>query len=180
MDFDRIVGKKIILRKAKLSDTESMLNEVWGDEEVYRWMLFTPTLNMSDAIDRTKRSIEYQKEHYAYFIADKETDKAIGLCAIRELEPHIFEECGICISRKYQGEGRGKEVVKLLLDLAFNDLGGEEFRYGFFDDNIKSKKVAEYFHFKYHHEEDFIRPWDQAKKHIIICSLSIEEYRKNI
>ena len=37
-------GKNIRLRKAREEDCQSMLKHVWGDEAVYRWMLFQPTL----------------------------------------------------------------------------------------------------------------------------------------
>ena len=37
-------GERIRLRKARESDWSSMLRNVWGDEAVYRWMLYQPTL----------------------------------------------------------------------------------------------------------------------------------------
>ena len=61
--------------------------------------------SIEEAKERCKRSIEFQKEHYAYFIALKSTDEAIGLCAIEEDEPHVFEECGICIGTAFHGKG---------------------------------------------------------------------------
>ena len=72
--YDLLVGDNIILRKAKEDDYISMLEEVWGDPEVYRWMLYTPTFSLEDAKDRLIRSIEYQKDHFAYFVALKDTN----------------------------------------------------------------------------------------------------------
>ena len=43
-------GKHIVLRKARETDWKSMLEQVWGDEAVYQWMLFQPTLTPADAI----------------------------------------------------------------------------------------------------------------------------------
>ena len=176
--FDTLTGEKIILRKAKMSDYKSMLKNAWGDEEVYKWMLFQPTFTEEDAIDRCKRSIEFQKNHYAYFVALKNTDEAIGLCGIREYEPHKFEECGICIATKYQGEGIGKEILGLLLDLVFNKLDGDSFRYGYYQDNVKSKALAMHYGFKYYVTEEKIRPWDGLKKKIDLCLLTKEEYKR--
>lgn len=176
--YEYLEGKNIVLRKAKLSDYESMLKHVWGDEEVYSKMLYKPTFTIEDAKERCKRSIEFQKEHYAYFIALKSTDEAIGLCAIDEDEPHVFEECGICIGTAFQGKGYGKEIVALLLDLVFSKLGGEKFIYGYFQDNIKSKRLAESFGFKYYETEKMIRPWDQAEKTIDYCFLTREEWKQ--
>ena len=174
--FEELIGNHIVLRKAKPNDYKSMLENVWADEEVYKWMLYTPTLTVDDAVERNKRSMEYQKDNYAYYIALKETDEAIGLCAIKEYEPKRFKESGICIGRKYQGKGYGKEIVSLLLELAFIKLDAKDFLYGYFIDNIKSKKLAEHFGFKYDHQEEFIRPWDQEKKIVDLCLLTRKDY----
>ena len=178
--YDILIGKNIILRKAKVSDYESMFKNVWGDEEVYKWMLFSPTLTIEDAILRTSRSIDYQKDHYAYFVALKDTDEAIGLCAISEYEPNRWEENGICIGTKYQGLGYGKEVVSLLLDLAFNKFNAIDFEYAYFKDNIKSKNLASKFNFKYVYTKELIRPWDNEKKIIDYALLSRRDYMDNI
>ena len=152
--------------------------DVWGNEDVYKWMLFTPTKTIDDAKERIKRSIEFQKNNFAYFISLKDNNTPIGLCAIKEYEPNKYEESGICISTKYQGQGFGKEVVSLLLDIAFNKLNAKTFRYGYFIDNISSKKLALYFNFKYNETKEFIRPWDKEKKLIELCLLSREDYLK--
>ena len=177
--FETLEGKNIRLWKAKEADWQSMLKHVWGDETVYRWMLFQPTLTEEDAQERCRRSMEFQKDHYAYFVALKETDEAVGLCAIRENEPGHFEESGICIGTQFQGKGYGKEIVALLLELAFMQLGAEDIRYGYFHDNEKSKKVAEFFGFRYDYTYELIRPWDGSVKTIDSSILTRKEYLKS-
>ena len=169
-------GDHIVLRKAKEDDHRSMLKHVWGDENVYRWMLFQPTLTEAEAVERCRRSIQYQKDHLAWFVALKDTDEAVGLCAIRENEPGHYEESGICIGTDFQGKGYGKEIVSLLLDLIFQKLGAEDCRYGYFQDNVKSKKVAEHFGFVYDRSLEMIRPWDGSLKKIDSCILTRERY----
>ena len=171
-----LIGKHIVLRKAKEDDYKSMLKHVWGDEDVYRWMLFQPTLTETEAIERCHRSIQYQKDHLAWFVALKDTDEAVGLCAIKENEPGHYEESGICIGTAFQGKGFGKEIVSLLLELAFLKLGAKDFRYGYFQDNVKSKKVAEHFRFAYDRSEDIIRPWDGTMKKVDSCILTRKSY----
>jgi len=178
--YDLLIGKNLILRKAKEKDYESMLLNVWGDIEVYKWMLYTPTKTIEDAKERLNRSIIFQKDHYAYFVALKDTDLAIGLCGIKEYEEYKWEECGICIGKKYQNKGYGKEILSLLLDLAFNKLYAKSFRYGYYPDNIKSKKLAEHFNFKFFEKKEMIRPWDQEKKIIDLCLLKKEDYIKDL
>ena len=174
--FERLEGEHILLRKAKESDYKSMLRNVWGDPEVYQWMLFQPTLTEEDAIERCQRTIEFQKDHYAYLVAEKETDEAIGFCGIKEISPGHFEESGIGIGTKYQGNGYGKEIVALLLDLAFNKLNAVDFTYEYFQDNVKSRKVAEHFGFAYDHTYEMTRPWDGAEKIVDSCILTREKY----
>ena len=176
-DHDLLKGEHIRLSKAKDEDFASMLKNVWGDEAVYRWMLYQPTLTEADAKERCQRSREYQKDHLAWFIALKSTDEAIGLCAIKEDRHGHFEESGICIGTAYQGRGYGKEILRLLLELAFEKLDAADFRYSYFQDNEKSRHLAEHFGFRYEKTYTLTRPWDGAVKTIDCCVLSREEYR---
>ena len=173
--YETLEGRKIRLRKAREEDTLSMLENVWGDEAVYRWMLFPPTLTPEDALERCRRSIEYQKDHLAYFVALADTDEAIGLCAVKEDTPGHFEESGIGIGKKHQGKGFGKEILSLLLNLSFQ-LGAKDFRYGYFRENEPSKKLAESFGFHYEKTYELTRPWDGAVKTIDSCILTRKEY----
>ena len=174
--YATLTGEHIVLRKAKETDYRSMLENVWGDEAVYRWMLFQPTLTEGEAVDRCRRSIAFQKEHFAWFVALKDTDEAIGVCAIAEPDPGHFEECGICIGTKYHRRGYGREIVSLLLDLVFRELGAVDCRYGYDRDNIPSKKLAESFGFRYDKSYELTRPWDGTVKEIDSCLLTREEY----
>ncbi len=174
--FEQLEGRHIRLRKARETDYLSMLSNVWGDEAVYRWMLYEPTRTEADALDRCRRSIRFQQDHFAYFIALRETDEAVGMCAIREDEPGHWEETGICIGTAYQGRGYGREVVSLLLELAFERLGAADFRYGYFQDNIRSKKLAGAFGFRFDRTIALVRPWDGTPKTVDSCLLTREDY----
>ena len=174
--FETLEGERIVLRKARAEDWEPMLQNVWGDEEVYKWMLFTPTHTEADARARCERSIQFQKEHLAWFVARKDTDEAVGLCAVNEYEKGHIEECGICVGRACQGRGYGREIVALLLELAFEKLGAADFMYGYFRENLRSKALAEKFGFHYHSTRELVRPWDGESKVIDQCILTREEY----
>lgn len=177
--YNPIIGDKIILRKANDNDYESMFKNVWNDKEVYKWMYFGPTNTIEEAIERNKKTILFQQNLYAYYIALKDTNVAIGLCGIYEYEEDRFQECSICVGKEYQGNGIGNEVLSILLDLAFNKLNAIDFRYSYFIDNVKSINLAKKYHFEPFKKEEIIRPWDKEKKTIIYCLLSKEEYIKN-
>ena len=171
-------GTRIRLRLAEERDWNSMLRNVWGEEAVYKWMLFQPTLTEEDARERCRRSRTYQQDHLAWFVALKETDEAIGLCAVKANGKGHFEEAGICIGMQYQGQGYGKEIVTLLLDFVFGELDAEDVRYGYFRDNEKSKKLAAFFGFQYDRTFALTRPWDGAVKSIDSCLLTKKRYEE--
>ena len=58
----------------------------------------------------------------------------------------------------------------------FEELGAEDCRYGYFRENEKSKKVAEFFGFHYDSTYELARPWDGCVKTIESCILTREEY----
>ena len=122
--------------------------------------------------------MRYQQEHYAWFVALKDTDEAVGLCAVKEREPGHFEECGIGIGTRFQGKGYGKEIVSLLLDLAFGKLGASDFRYGCFHENGRSRRTAESFGFRYDFSYSETRAWDGAVRQVDSFLLTRDEYRR--
>ena len=174
--YELLTGKDIILRKAEENDYKSMLYHIWSDKDVYDRMLFQPNFTEEEALARCRRSILYQKDNFAWFVALKSTNEAIGLCAIRENGAGHFEESGICVGKEFWGRGFGTEIVSLLLDLSFNNLCAEDFRYGFFSDNLRSEKLAKKFGFTYDRTEKMIRPWDGAEKTVVSCLLTKEKY----
>ena len=177
--YEQLFGKKITLRKAIDKDYKSMLVNVWGDEEIYRHMLFKPVFTEEDAKDRCRWSKEYQQDNYAYFVTLKDSDEAIGLCSINEYQQGHFEEAGICIGKSFQGKGYGKETLYLLLDLAFDKLAAKDFKYGCFRENVKSKSLAKHFGFNYKYTYSVTRTWDESKKTIDSYLLTRSEYYDN-
>ncbi len=178
MDFFRLEGKNLVLRKAVFDDYKSIFKHVWSDKDIYELMLFDPIYDEEDAKKRINEIIEIQKNTYTYFVALKDSDEVIGLCGINEVSKGIFEETGICLSKEYQSKGYGKELLSMLLDLAFNKLFAKTFVYAYFKDNIKSKMLAMHFGFKYSHTEEMIRSWDNKKVIVEYCTLNDEDYKK--
>lgn len=166
MDVNYLITKNLVLRKARETDLDKIWNNVWRDEKIAENMLWEPTLNIDDVTLRLKRTIKYQKDNYAYFVCLKETDEPIGFAGIYEKENNIYEESGICISRKYQGKGYAKEVVEVLKKLVFEELKGDKFLYGCFSINESSRRVCLSQGFKYLDSVKVIRDWD--KKEFIV------------
>lgn len=164
--INKIETDRLILRKAKLFDLDNIYNNVWSDSSIANNMLWEVTKSKESAIDRLNRTIKYQNNHYAYFICLKDTDKAIGFVGIFEKEEDIYEDTGICISKKYQNRGYGKETLKAIIDLVFNKLNGNCILYSCFSTNIKSRKLCTSLGFIYNNSETTIRDYD--KKEFIV------------
>lgn len=163
MNYNYIETDRLILRKARLDDLDTIYNTVWSKAELAKFMLWEVTKTMESAKIRMDKTIKYQSKNYAYFIALKESDKVIGFCGFKEIDKGIYEDAGLCIAEEYQGMGYAKEVVKKLVDIVFNELNGKRFIYGCFRENEKSKNVCLGLGFKYLKSENKVREYDQYK-----------------
>ena len=175
--IEELVGKRIILRKAKVSDLESMYYNVWSNNEIAKYMFWEKTNSYEAAIDRLNRSIEFQKNNFAYFIALNSTDEAIGFCGIKKEGNTVFET-GICIAEQYQNQGLGSEVLEVLLKLAFNVLNANNFIYACMIDNVRSEKMCLKYGFKYLETKKEIRKWDGEELMINYYELSLTDYKR--
>ena len=148
------------LRKARESDLESVLNNVWSDKRLSETMLWKNTYTIEDAKDRLERTIRLQKDNDAFFICIKDSDEVIGFGVIMEKENGIYEERGICIAVKHQGKGYGKETLMALLKLAFEVHDAKRFIYSSFADNEKSINLALSCGFSFLDSKDMVREKD--------------------
>ena len=126
--------ENVILRKARAEDIDSMWTNIWQDRELEKYMLWKPVEDYEEAKIRIEKNIEFQKTNCAFYICLKSTDEAIGFLAAKEIEAGIFEDCGICVARKYQGRGGdGKEAFLLLLKMLREEFNGKKFIYSCFE-----------------------------------------------
>ena len=150
----------LVLRKAAPRDLDAIWRNVWSDAEVQKTMMWPLTKTRAEAENRLERTIKYQSEHYGYFVCLKSTDEAIGFAGVCEEEEGIYSESGICIARKYQGRGYGREVVAALKTLVFEKLCGKRFIYSFCKGNEKSKRLCISQGFEYSHTKTIKRECD--------------------
>lgn len=144
----KIEGKKVFLAKAKHEDLLYIFNNFWSDEEALKYMIPTPLTTINDAKDRLEKVIEYQKNNYAYFIYEKESEEPIGMAGMKEIEPHVFQDSGVGMGIKYTGRRYGTEVLNLLLDTA-KKLGCKKFLTTCVKENLPSEKLMYKCGFKY-------------------------------
>ena len=157
---DRIETERLILRKAEERDLMPIWERVWRDEKLAATMLWAPTPTLGEARARLARTMAYQAGNYAYFVCLGETDEPIGFGGMREVEPGVWDETGLCIARDWQGRGYGKELLRALVGLAFGELGGRRFLYSCFHGNVASEALCRGCGFVYTHSDRAVRERD--------------------
>ena len=81
-------------------------------------------------------------------------------------------EIGYWIGKPYWGQGLIPEAVKALLSRCFNKLSIDTVWCGYYDGNLKSKRVCEKSGFRYHHtNKDITSPLgDKRTEHFYIMT----------
>lgn len=151
---------RLRLRKAKDSDLLPIWQNVWQDARIAKTMLWQPTENLEDAKDRLARTKRFQGMYDAYFVCLKDTDDPIGFAGVKEVEPGVFEDAGICVATALQNQGYGKEILAALMELVFEKRGGRRFIYGCFRENERSAAVCKALGFQYAYSRPETRAWD--------------------
>ena len=151
---------RLILRKAKETDLESMFNNIWSDHEIASMMLWKPIDNIEEAEDRINRNIDFQRDYISHFITLKGSDEVIGFSGINEVEPHIFSDYGLCIAKKYQGMGLATEILEKYKEIVFDEFNAKKFIYTCFKGNDKSSALCKKCGFVYFGSEAEVRKHD--------------------
>lgn len=175
---EKLVGERIVLRKAQMSDLDPVYENIYCDEELLSTTFITITKDKTEAEARLKRTVEWQKERMLYFVTLKETDEVIGLGGMMEESEGVWSEGGLVIARKYQGRGYGKELLSILLEYAFGAAGVKTFAYYCMDFNVRSAGLAKSFGFEYDSTSEEIREYDQKKFNVQRYLLTREKYEE--
>ncbi len=149
-----IETKRLILRPWSEMDAEALYKYAKDPDigPIAGWQPHTSIENSLEVI----RTIFSAPETYAVVL--KETDEPIGCCGIMlgnslhtaDLEPQEAE-IGYWIGKPHWGHGLTPEAVKVLLARCFKELNLSAVWCGYYDGNIKSKRVCEKCGFKFHH-----------------------------
>lgn len=169
-------AKHIYLKKASMDDTAAMYQNVWSDRDISRYMNFKPIDNLDDAKIMMEQSIEYQKHSMSFLVYDKETDEAIGFAGIKKVSESDYAESGLCIARKCQGKGYGKELLLLLLNIVFDELHGDKFIYAAMKENVVSINLCRACGFVYDSSKTVVRKWDNYEYVSEIFILTAQQY----
>lgn len=142
-----IETKNLIMDKAKFSDWKDMYENVWSQPESAKYMAWNITANEEDAKTRIMKTIAFQKEHDTYLVYGKSSGKAIGFAGVEKIEPHIYQEAGICLGPNYVGKGFGRQILQGLIQYCKEKFDAKEFLYSTREENKASNGLAMSFGF---------------------------------
>jgi len=143
--------KRLILRPWKESDAENLFKYA-SDPDVGPIAGWPPHKNLEESCAAIKNSLS-RKETYA--ICLKEDNLAIGAISLK-LKGHTDmtdrdDECemGFWLGKPFWGRGIMPEAARELLRHAFEDCGMQKVWIGYYEGNIKSKRVQGKCGFRY-------------------------------
>ena len=145
--------QRLILRKWTETDADS-LYEYAKDPAVGPIAGWPPHKSREESLD-VIRNVLNGAECYA--ICEKGSDKAIGAVELmlhgRSSNAECEDECelGYWLGKTFWGRGYMPEAARELLRHGFEDLGMRKVWCGYYDGNVKSKRVQEKLGFRYHH-----------------------------
>ena len=165
--------ERLILRPWEESDAESLYEYAKNPEvgPIAGWPVHTSVENSREII----RDVLSAEETYAVCL--REDNKAIGSVGLMIGEhsnlnlPEEEGEIGYWIGVPFWGRGLIPEAVRELLRHGFEDLKLKRLWCGYFDGNIKSRRVQEKCGFVYHHtnKDIYWKLMDDIRTEHITC-----------
>jgi len=152
--------KRLILRPWQEADAADLYKYASNPEvgPVAGWPVHTSVENSKEII----QDVLSKPETYAVVLKDtREVVGSIGLMIGKDSNmdlPKTEGEIGYWIGVPFWGQGFIPEAVRELIRRSFEDLKLQKLWCGYFDGNIKSKRVQEKCGFVYHHTEEN-KPW---------------------
>ena len=167
--------ERLILRPWREDDAEYLFKYAQDPDvgPIAGWPSHTSVENSLEII----RTVFAAPETYAVVL--KETNEPIGCCGVmfsnnlHSVDMDYGEaEIGYWIGKPYWGQGLIPEAVKALLSRCFNELNLDAVWCGYYDGNLKSKRVCEKSGFRYHHtNKDITSPLgDKRTEHFYIMT----------
>lgn len=154
--------KDLLLNKARFEDWADLYHNVWSRPETARYMLWSVTTSEEAARARMERTLNFQREHEAYTVYQKDTGRAIGFAGMVEPEPGVWEDTGVAVGPEYVGRGYGRQILTALVERAFGELGGNTFIASCRGENAPSRGTILSCGFTFTHTEPRTDPRDGA------------------
>lgn len=177
--ISKIITDNLILRNATINDLDEIYSNVWKDYDLAKYMLWQVSTDLEEAKNRLDRTIKYQLSNDVFFVTLKSTGEVIGFGGIIKKDDDVYEDTGLCICKKYQQKGYGKELLKALEKIVFEEYNGKRFIYSCFKENEPSQKLCKSLGFKYMFSTPGIRDYDNYNYICNYYNLDLPDYKMN-
>ncbi len=157
-----IETERLLLRPWRETDAEALYKYACDSDvgPIAGWPVHTSVENSLEII----RTVFADPETYAIVL--KETDEPVGCCGVMFANSlHTADmkqqeaEIGYWIGKPYWGQGLVPEAVNVILARCFNELDLAAVWCGYYNGNVKSKRVCEKCGFIFHHtNRDVVSP----------------------
>lgn len=170
-----IETSRLILRPWRETDAPALFRYA-SDPDIGPVAGWTPHASVEESL-RIIRTVFAAPEIYAVVL--KESGEPVGSCGIMfpdglhsaDMQPG-HAEIGYWIGKPYWGQGLIPEAVRALLARSFNELKLEAVWCGYYDGNVKSRRVIEKCGFRFRHTNpDIVSPLgDTRTEHFYIMT----------
>ena len=144
----------LILKSGSVDDWKDLYHNLWSRPEVFRYLFSRPSDSEETAEKKTAAYAQMHREVLTeFFVYEKTTNRAIGIAGLKEMQPGIFTVTDIAIGPHFSGRGYGKQILKALTKLAFEQCGASGLHYDCFVENTASRRLAESCGFVYTHSQ---------------------------
>jgi len=115
--------ERLILRRFKLEDAESMYNNWASDKECNKYLSWDIHKNVDETKEVLKRWIdEYEQGSYNLGVELKSNQELIGSIIVVNMRKKDFNcEIGYCYGSKYWSKGYATEALKRVIDYLLDD-----------------------------------------------------------
>ena len=169
--------ERLILREWQLKDADDMVEGLSRLETAKN--LTTPfPYTKENAYDFINKHLHNDEKNYYFAIVLKSTNKVIGGMSLEFRNDENVGNGGIWLNEKFCGMGFGSEVWNARSYIAFEELGAEELRNGYFDFNNRSAHMQEKAGFKIVGQKENFSHALNKKVTEVIASLTRDEYFK--
>ena len=118
--------KRLELKKAKAEDYKKLFQNFWSDENAWKFMLWRPVKNLTEAKAKMKEFVEKQKTSPRFLIFEKKSGEPIGIASIILRDDGSVKDFAIGMGTAFTGQGYGYEISKALIKYSFEILEQDE------------------------------------------------------
>lgn len=123
---DSLETKRLELKKAKAGDYKLLYKNFWSDEKAWKFMLWRPVKNLTEAKEKVKEFIVKQKSSPRFIIWEKKSNEPIGIASIILRDDGSVKDFAVGMGTAYTGQGYGYEISRALIAYSFEILEQDE------------------------------------------------------